>query len=68
MSTFFKVLIKPFILALIQVGVFLLLPDLPFNLFINLVIKGIIFVTAWIVGLVLTGELKRLLEEVKQYK
>jgi PST family polysaccharide transporter len=68
MSTFFKVLIKPFILALIQAGVFLLLPDLPFNLFINLVIKGLIFVVAWIVGLILTGELKRLLAEVKQSK
>ena len=68
MSTFFKVLIKPFILALMQVGVFLLLPDLPFNLFINLVIKGLIFVVAWIAGLILTGELKRLLAEVKQSK
>lgn len=68
LSTFFKVLIKPFILALIQVGVFLLLPDLPFNLFINLVIKGLIFVVAWIAGLILTGELKRLLAEVKQSK
>lgn len=68
LSTFFKVLIKPFILALIQVGVFLLLPDLPFNLFINLIIKGLIFVVAWIAGLILTGELKRLLAEVKQSK
>ncbi|GEN51443.1 lipopolysaccharide biosynthesis protein [Alkalibacterium pelagium] len=66
MSTFFKVLIKPFILALIQAGVFLLLPDLPFNLFINLVIKGLTFVIAWITGLILTGELKRLIKEVKQ--
>ncbi|PRY82711.1 lipopolysaccharide biosynthesis protein [Alkalibacterium olivapovliticus] len=65
---FFKVLIKPLILALIQVGAFLLLPDLPFNLFINLVIKGLVFVVMWIGGLLITGEFKRLLNEVRTAK
>lgn len=65
---FFKVLIKPLILALIQVGAFLLLPELPFNLFINLVIKGLVFVIMWIGGLLITGEFKRLLNEVRTAK
>ncbi len=65
---FFKVLIKPLILALIQVGAFLLLPDLPFNLFINLVIKGLVFVIMWVGGLLITGEFKRLLNEVRTAK
>lgn len=64
--TFFKVLIKPLMLALIQFGGFLLLPELPFNLFINLVIKGSYFVVLWIGGLLVTGEFKRILREFKQ--
>lgn len=64
--TFFKVLMKPLILALIQAGGFLLLPELPFNLFINLVIKGSYFVVLWIGGLLVTGEFKRILREFKQ--
>lgn len=64
--TFFKVLIKPFMLAFIQLIGFLLLPDLPYNLFINLVIKGSYFVVLWIGGLLVTGEFKRILTEFRQ--
>ncbi|MCC5894500.1 MAG: lipopolysaccharide biosynthesis protein [Alkalibacterium sp.] len=66
--TFFKVLFKPFLLALMQAGVFLILPELPFNLFINLVIKGMVFVIVWVGGLLLTGEFKRILKEVRHAK
>lgn len=66
LSTFFKVLIKPSLLALIQLGGFMLLPELPYNLFINLVIKGLYFVVLWIGGLLVTGEFKRILREFRQ--
>lgn len=66
LSTFFKVLIKPSLLALIQLGGFILLPELPYNLFINLVIKGLYFVVLWIGGLLVTGEFKRILREFRQ--
>lgn len=68
MFVYFKALIKPFILVLIQIVAFLLLPDLPFNLFVNLVIKGFVFLIMWIAGLVITGEFKRLLNEVRHAK
>lgn len=61
---FIAVLIKPFILAMMQLIAFLLLPSLPFSIFINLVIKGFLFVGVWLIGLLLTGELKRIKNEV----
>lgn len=68
LSTFSKVLFKPILLALMQAVVFLILPDLPFNLFSSLIIKGLVFVLVWVGGLLLTGEFKRILNEVRHAK
>ncbi|WP_035444967.1 lipopolysaccharide biosynthesis protein [Atopococcus tabaci] len=66
--TFLKVLKKPFLLTLMQAGVFLVLPQLPFSIFIRLFIKGIVFVIVWIAGLLLTGEVKRIKMEIQRVK
>ena len=55
---FFKILVKPAMMAASQVIVFLLLPELPFANFINLVLKGLIFVLVFGIGLIATGEMK----------
>lgn len=55
---YFKVLIKPFIMGIIQLAVFLLLPELHFSVFINLLIKGIIFVVLFGISLTVTGQIK----------
>lgn len=60
----FAVLVKPLLLAVMQSVVFWFLPDLPFVNFINLVINAAIFGVVWIIGLFLTGELKRIKQEV----
>ena len=63
---FFKVLTKPFILAVMQVGAFWLLPGLPLNIFFSLVVKGLVFLIIWIIGLFITGEFKRLKLELQR--
>ena len=63
---FLSVLKKPFIMAVMQAIVFYFLPDLNFSIFINLLIKGSLFLVVWLVGLLMTGEMKRLITEVKQ--
>ncbi|WP_245746611.1 hypothetical protein [Alkalibacterium gilvum] len=57
---------KPLYLALMQAAVFWFLPELPLNIFFSLVVKGLIFVVVWIIGLFLTGEFKRLKLEIER--
>lgn len=61
---FFSILIKPLILALMQVGVFVMLPPFTFHPFVNLIIQGTIFAAVWFIGLVFTGEFKRIKNEI----
>ncbi|WP_368646134.1 lipopolysaccharide biosynthesis protein [Alkalibacterium putridalgicola] len=63
---FFKVLTQPFILAVMQAGAFWLLPELPLNVFFSLVVKGLVFLIIWIIGLFITGEFKRLKLELQR--
>lgn len=63
---YFKVLIKPVIMGIIQLVVFFLLPELNFSLFINLVIKGLLFVLLFVVGLLATGQMKLLKEVISK--
>lgn len=58
-----KALVKPVIMAIIQVAFFLIVPELPFANFINLVIYGLAFVVLFGIGLIVTGQMK-LLKEV----
>ena len=51
---FLSVLKKPFIMAVMQAIVFYFLPDLNFSIFINLLIKGSLFLVVWLVGLLMT--------------
>lgn len=60
----FVVLVKPLLLAVMQCIIFWFLPDLSFINFLNLVIKAAVFGVVWIIGLFLTGELKRIKQEV----
>lgn len=62
---FYKVLIKPLIIGLMEVVSYLILPDLNFNTFINLSIKGILFVTILTIGLIVTNQTKEILRLVK---
>lgn len=57
---------KPFIAGSLQVIVFLLLPDLPFNIFYSLVIKGLVFTVVFILGLFVTGQLKEMIKVIKK--
>lgn len=57
-AEFFKILFKPALMAGSQAIVFYLLPTLLFSNFINLVIKGLIFIGVFGVGLIVTGEMK----------
>lgn len=63
---YFKVLIKPAVMGVIQLVVFFWLPDLTFSLFINLVIKGLIFVLLFGIGLLVTGQMKLLKEVISK--
>lgn len=56
----FDSLKKPFVLGLLQIIVFLLLPELNFSLFINLVIQGVLFVITFFVGLFITKQFNEL--------
>lgn len=51
-----KVLIKPFIVGFITLIIFLLLPVMEYNSFINIFIKGIVLLLSIIIGLLLTGQ------------
>lgn len=64
MWEFFSVLIKPVGLAIIQVVVFFLLPPFTFHPFVNLLLQGMIFAGVWFIGLVVTGEFKRMKNEI----
>jgi len=64
MLEFFKILIKPAFLALMQMIIFLLMPELNYSVFINLVIQGSVFVLVWFIGLVVTGDCSRIKSEV----
>lgn len=55
---FFKILFKPALMALSQIIVFAMLPVLPFSNFIDLIVKGLIFVLVFGAGLIATGEMK----------
>lgn len=68
MSDFFKVLVKPFFLAAIQAAFFFLLPDLPFSVFVSLLIKGAGFVVIWLLGTLITGDLALMLQILKKDK
>lgn len=62
-STFIELMksfVKPLIAGLLQVVVFIILPEFTFNVFINLVIQGVIFVVVLIIGIVLTGQFKEI--------
>lgn len=56
---------KPVLLGLIQVGIFILLPELTDNHFINLMVKGPLFVAGLVGGLYITGQLKEIIDMVK---
>lgn len=61
---FFPVLLKPALMAAMQVVLFLVMPELTYHPFVNLVIKGSAFVVVWFIGLVITGEFKRIKTEL----
>lgn len=62
----FLSLSKPFVIGVLELIIFLLLPELPFNIFFSLLIKGTIFVVVFILGLQLTGQLKEVIKLVKK--
>ncbi|SIO19841.1 polysaccharide transporter, PST family [Carnobacterium alterfunditum] len=51
---------KPVVLGILQLIAFLLLPDLNFSIFITLVIQVIVFVITFLIGLLVTGQLKEM--------
>ena len=53
---YLKNVILLILLFFLELVVFILLPTLPFTPFQNLIIKGLIFVVVWIVGLFISGE------------
>lgn len=56
---------KPFILGLIQLGIFVLLPELTENHFVNLLIKGPLFVIGLVGGLYVTGQIKEIIDMIR---
>ncbi|MFL2122548.1 lipopolysaccharide biosynthesis protein [Marinilactibacillus psychrotolerans] len=56
---------KPVILGLIQVAIFVFMPDWTDNHFLNLLIKGPLFVIGIFVGLVVTNQLKEIISIVR---
>lgn len=56
---------KPIVLGAIQLGIFLLLPDLTENVFINLIIRGSLFLIGLIIGLIVTKQFKELVYMIK---
>lgn len=63
---FGKALVKPVIMAIIQCVFFVVIPRFPFSSFVNLMINGIAFVILFIIGLILTGQMKLLKEVIKK--
>ena len=63
---FGKALVKPVIMAIIQSGFFVVIPRFPFSSFVNLMINGIAFIILFIIGLILTGQMKLLKEVIKK--
>lgn len=63
---FGKALVKPVIMAIIQGVFFVVIPRFPFSSFVNLMINGIAFVVLFIIGLILTGQMKLLKEVIKK--
>lgn len=55
---YFKILLKPAMMGVLQVVFFLLLPDLPFSNFFNLMIKGFSFIVVFLIGIIVTGQVK----------
>ncbi|MCY3046602.1 lipopolysaccharide biosynthesis protein [Aerococcus urinae] len=62
---FFAVLIKPLLVGLVTLIAFILLPNLTFNSFINLCIKGIVFLVTMLIGLIITNQLKDLWKMIR---
>lgn len=58
----FQALSKPILLGLMQILTFFFLPQLYFGVFINLLIKGIIFIFVLLLGLLVTNQFKELKE------
>ncbi|MFL2125369.1 lipopolysaccharide biosynthesis protein [Marinilactibacillus psychrotolerans] len=65
---FVKVLIKPAVMAFMQLVVFFLLPEWDVHFLIALLIKGSVFASVWLIGLLITGEFKRIKAELKGNK
>ncbi|WP_027108687.1 lipopolysaccharide biosynthesis protein [Lacticigenium naphthae] len=53
-------LTKPIILGIFQIIIFLILPELQYSIFINLVIKLIVFSVVFLFGLIVTGQIKEM--------
>lgn len=56
----FTALKKPFILGLLQIVVFILIPELNFSVFWNLVIQGTAFIITFGIGLLVTNQFKEI--------
>lgn len=54
---FYTVLIKPIFIGVLEIVGFLILPQLSYGNFLNLVIKGILFVSILFIGLLATKQL-----------
>lgn len=52
-----KALVKPFLMGVIQVVIFMIMPEMPFTNLINLIIYGLVFVVFFGVGLLVTGQM-----------
>lgn len=61
----FKALVKPLLVGVITLFLFLILPELTFNPFINLIIKGLVFLASLIIGLLVTNQWNWLLKLLK---
>lgn len=57
---------KPLLIGGLQIAAFLLMPELPFANFTNLLIKGVVFALVFLVGLVVTGQMKEMLRVLKK--
>lgn len=53
---FFKVLVKPLLMGMLQIMAFMLLPELPFQNFTVLMLKGVLFVIMFLLGIFVTRQ------------
>ena len=53
---FLGVLSKPIVMGVVQFIYFLILPELPYSIFINLIIKSSGFLTCFVIGLIVTRQ------------